>query len=275
MEALKGAGRMTALEGVHDRAGAAVAPGGMAVAGLRVAFGANEVLKGVTLGWEGGTVSSLIGPSGCGKTTLLRSLNRLLELADGVRIEGSITLAGSDVRDQPPHEIRRRVGMVFQRPNPFPMSILDNLAYAMRDQASRRPRARGLHDRVEQVLRRAFLWDEVKDSLNRSALRLSGGQQQRLCIARVLAQQPDVILMDEPCASLDPHSTARIEELIASLQGQVTQIVVTHNLAQARRISDRVAFLLMGELVEHGAVERVFDRPERDETRDFVAGTFG
>jgi phosphate transport system ATP-binding protein len=279
MEAVEGTDDSLALPGPAAREASREAEGTrrivLAARDLHVSYGANEVLKGVSLSWDRGSVSALIGPSGCGKTTLLRSLNRLVELADGVRVEGRVELDGIDVRDHPAHEVRRRVGMVFQRPNPFPMSIFENVAYALRDQASRRPRRRALAGTVEQVLRRAHLWDEVKDSLDRSALRLSGGQQQRLCIARTLAASPDVILMDEPCASLDPHSTARIETLIKELAGDVTQIVVTHNIAQARRISDRVGFLLLGDLVEHGPAEQVFERPERRETREFLEGAFG
>jgi phosphate transport system ATP-binding protein len=256
-------------------AGAAGVSPALAVEDLRVWYSDQQILKGITLSWPHCSVNALIGPSGCGKTTLLRSLNRLVELAPGSRVEGQILLDGIHIGELPPHEARRRIGMVFQRPNPFPMSIFDNLAYALRDQASFFPRRAALAERVEQLLRTANLWDEVKDELKRTAISLSGGQQQRLCIARVLAANPDVILMDEPCSSLDPRSTAAIEELIDRLRLEYTVIVVTHNLAQAARIADNVAFLYLGELVEQGGSEVMLARPVKQQTQDFVAGLYG
>jgi phosphate transport system ATP-binding protein len=275
MEALDGA-LESALVPADEQSAAAILPGGsLATLGVGVRFGETRVLSGISLSFQPRSVHAVIGPSGCGKTTLLRTLNRLVELNPAARVEGTVVLAGADLLLQPAHDVRRRIGMVFQRPNPFPSSIFDNVAYALRDQGSKRPRRRFLAEPVEVALRRAGLWDEIKDDLGRSALRLSGGQQQRLCIARVLAATPDVMLMDEPCSSLDPASTASVEELIASLKQELTVVVVTHNLAQAARVSDRVAFLLGGELVEEGDTEAVFRRPSRGETADYVAGRFG
>jgi phosphate transport system ATP-binding protein len=242
---------------------------------IRVRYGEAEVLHGVSLSWRRGRVGGLVGPSGCGKTTLLRTLNRLVELTPSARVEGRVLLGGLDTFGEPPAVVRRRVGMVFQRPNPFPLSIFENIAYAIRPEASRRPRRRAVEEPVEQTLRRAALWDEVKDSLDRSALRLSGGQQQRLCIARALAAGPDMLLMDEPCASLDPISTAKVEELVLALRHELGVVIVTHNLAQAHRVSDRVAFMLDGRVVEEGETAQVFENPQEQETRDYVAGVFG
>ena len=277
MEAMSGAEAVAGLPQAATAARAAERASRWALAAtkLKVSFGKTEVLKGVSLSWERNTVSSMIGPSGCGKTTFLRTLNRMTELTSTAKVEGEILLDGVDVLEQPAHEVRRRVGMVFQRPNPFPMSIFENVGYALRNQGSRWPRKKALEEPVESALRRAGLWDEVKDDLDRSAYRLSGGQQQRLCIARVLASNPEVILMDEPCASLDPRSTAKIEELILELRPDYTMIVVTHNLAQAARISDQVAFMLMGELIEAGNAETIMTQPSRQETIDFIAGVFG
>jgi phosphate transport system ATP-binding protein len=242
-----------------------------------VGFGQKRVLNGITLPVLRNTVLALIGPSGCGKTTFLRSLNRLLELAPTARWRGTITLDGEDIyaSGQNLNLLRRRIGMVFQQPNPFPMSIFENVAFAMREQAQRRPRKGALNDRVEEVLRHAGLWDEVKDTLSRSAMSLSGGQQQRLCIARTLAARPEVMLMDEPCSALDPRSTAIIEELIRNVKREVTVVIVTHNMQQAKRVSDRAAFFLNGDLVEHGATAQVFDAPTHKETADYVSGAFG
>jgi phosphate transport system ATP-binding protein len=275
MEALDGA-----VEPAHvsadERATPAILAGGpLATRGVGVCFGEKRVLSGISLSFQSRSVHAVIGPSGCGKTTLLRTLNRLVELSPAARIEGTVLLGGADLLLQPAHDVRRRIGMVFQRPNPFPFSIFDNVAYALRDQGSKRPRRRSLAEPVEVALRRAGLWDEIKDDLGRSALRLSGGQQQRLCIARVLAATPDVMLMDEPCSSLDPASTASVEDLIASLKQELTVVVVTHNLAQAARVSDRVAFLLGGELVEEGDTEAVFRRPSREETADYIPDSTG
>jgi len=244
---------------------------------VRVWFGDKEVLHGVSLGARRGEVLGLIGPSGCGKTTFLRTLNRLTELSPGARIEGKVTLDGGDIYDRglDVNRLRRRIGMVFQQPNPFPMTVFDNVSYVLRDQARRRPGRAALADPVESALRRAGLWDEVKDGLDGSALRLSGGQQQRLCIARALAADPEVLLMDEPCSALDPRSTAVVEELILALRQDLAVVVVTHNLGQAHRISDRVAFLLMGDLIEVGPTDVVFAGAEQEETREYVAGVFG
>jgi phosphate transport system ATP-binding protein len=249
----------------------------MSIHQWRVAFGSKQVLNGIDLDVWRGRVLALIGPSGCGKTTLLRSLNRLLDLVPSARYDGAMLLDGEDIRSSAVdvNLLRRRVGMVFQQPNPFPMSIFDNVAFAMREQARRRPRRAQLQERVEEVLHRAGLWDEVKDTINRPALSLSGGQQQRLCIARTLAASPEVILMDEPCSALDPRSTARIEELIRTLRGDVTVVIVTHNMQQARRIADEAALLLNGDLIEHSAAEDLFERPVAKETRDYVHGVFG
>jgi len=247
----------------------------LAAEDVRVSYGEKEILHGVSLQWEKGGVGALIGPSGCGKTTLLRTLNRLVELTSGARVSGRVLLAGRDALREPAPLVRRRIGMVFQRPNPFPISIFDNVAYALRKEGSRRPRRRVLEEPVEKALVRAGLWDEVKDALGRSATRLSGGQQQRLCIARALAASPEVLLMDEPCASLDPISTAAIEELVLALRDELAVVIVTHNLAQARRVGDRVAFMLDGVVVEQGEAEAVFESPVEAETRDYLAGVFG
>ena len=249
----------------------------LATRGLRVAFGATEILHGVDINAPRGGVVALVGPSGCGKTTLLRSLNRLTELAPTANISGQVLLDGNDIYGSKVdlNLLRRRVGMVFQQPNPFPMSIFDNVAFAIREQARKRPNRNSLMPQVEHALERAGLWHEVKDNLDRSALSLSGGQQQRICIARTLAADPEVLLMDEPCSALDPRSTARIEELIVQLAGSLTVVIVTHNLAQARRIADYAAFLLNGDVIEQGQAEQVFEAPTQQQTADYVAGIFG
>jgi phosphate transport system ATP-binding protein len=245
--------------------------------GLHVAYGDKEVLRGIDQIAYRHSVLALIGPSGCGKTTLLRSLNRLVELAPTARVSGQVLVDGEDVygRRTDLNLLRRRVGMVFQQPNPFPMSIFENVAFAIREQARRRPRRSQLEPAVRRALERAGLWDEVKDTLGRNALTLSGGQQQRLCIARAMAADPEVLLMDEPCSALDPRSTAKIEELILALRDEVTVIIVTHNLGQARRVSDHVSMCLDGIVVETGRSEAVFADPTRAETRDYLAGMFG
>ena len=249
----------------------------LAIRGLRVSFSGNEILHGVDIDAPRGGVVALVGPSGCGKTTLLRSVNRLTELAPTASITGEVQLDGSNIYDRGTdlNLLRRRIGMVFQQPNPFPMTIFDNVAFAMREQAKSRPSRSSLLPAVEDVLQRAGLWDEVKDSLDRNALSLSGGQQQRLCIARTLAANPEVILMDEPCSALDPRSTARIEELIVQLAGSLTIVIVTHNLAQAKRIGDYAAYLLNGDVIEQGLAQQVFEDPTEQSTRDFVSGMFG
>jgi len=242
---------------------------------LSVVYGDKPAVTGVTLPVRRGEVLALIGPSGCGKTTLLRSLNRLTELTPTATRGGRILLDGEDVDLLEPTALRRRVSMVFQQPNPFPMSVFDNVAYALREQGSRRPKREQLRPAVEDALRRAGLWAEVKDNLDHPALRLSGGQQQRLCIARALAARPEVLLMDEPCSALDPRSTATIEELIVGLRDEVAVVIVTHNLQQAHRVADRVAFMYLGDLVEDGPAEQVFYEPRQARTRDYVSGAFG
>ncbi len=238
-------------------------------------YGDFQALKGIDMDIYARTVTAFIGPSGCGKSTFLRSLNRMNDLIDGVRLEGRITLDGVDIYEPKTDvvRLRKRVGMVFQKPNPFPMSIYDNIAYG--------PRIHGLKDKnklneiVEKSLMGAALWNEVKDRLNSPALRLSGGQQQRLCIARLLAVEPEVLLMDEPASALDPISTGKIEDLIAELKKDYTIIIVTHNMQQAARISDSLGFFLLGRLVEYGATESVMTNPRQKETEDYLTGRFG
>ncbi len=248
-----------------------VSYGGASSLGRR---GANAV-RSVSLSIHQGEVLALIGPSGCGKTTLLRTMNRLTELTPGARRDGRILLDGDDIHDLEDTALRARVAMVFQQPNPFPMSIFDNVAFALREQSRRRPRRPELQPLVDDALRRAGLYDEVKDDLHRPALRLSGGQQQRLCIARAIAPRPEVLLMDEPCSALDPISTGVIEELIHELRRELAVVIVTHNLAQARRVADKVAFMYLGDLVEYGTTEQVFEEPRAPRTRDYVRGSFG
>jgi phosphate transport system ATP-binding protein len=253
-------------------------PGGperMRVEGLSVHYGDNAAVKDVSLSIHAGEALALIGPSGCGKTTLLRTLNRLTETTAGADRGGRVLLDGTDVEQLEITALRRRVAMVFQQPNPFPMSIFDNVAYAIRVQNRKRPSRGDLRPQVIDALRRAGLYDEVADGLDRPALRLSGGQQQRLCIARAIATRPEVLLMDEPCSALDPRSTAVIEELIGELRRDLAVVIVTHNLAQAHRIGDKVAFMYLGDLVEWGDADQVFGAPRAQRTRDYVAGTFG
>jgi phosphate transport system ATP-binding protein len=242
---------------------------------LSVSYGATRAVKEVTLPVRQGEVLALIGPSGCGKTTLLRSLNRLTELTETAVRAGRITLDGQDVDTMEVTELRKRVGMVFQQPNPFPMSVFDNVAYALREQGSSRPGRAELEPAVVQALERCGLYDEVRNDLSHPALRLSGGQQQRLCIGRSLAVGPEVLLLDEPCSALDPRSTEIIEELIMRLRAEVAIVIVTHNLQQAYRVADHVAFMYLGELVEYGPAQQVFGDPAAKRTRDYVAGTFG
>jgi phosphate transport system ATP-binding protein len=242
---------------------------------LTVAYAGKPAVKEVTLPVRRGEVLALIGPSGCGKTTLLRSLNRLTELTPTTSMDGSITLDGEDIHAQEVTSLRRRVSMVFQQPNPFPMSVFDNVAYALREQGTRRPRKEQLQEPVEEALRRAGLYDEVADDLSHPALRLSGGQQQRLCIARALAVRPEVLLLDEPCSALDPRSTATIEQLILKLRDELAVVIVTHNLQQAYRIADFVGFMYLGELVEYGPADQVFGEPRAKRTKDYISGGFG
>jgi phosphate transport system ATP-binding protein len=242
---------------------------------VSIAYGGKEAVRGVDLPVRQGEVLALIGPSGCGKTTMLRSLNRLVELTPGATRTGVIRLDGEDVDSLEVTELRRRVSMVFQQPNPFPMSVFDNVAYALREQGSGRPRRDELAPNVQDALQRAGLWAEVSQSLDHPALRLSGGQQQRLCIARALAARPEVLLLDEPCSALDPRSTATIEELILGLREEVAIVIVTHNMQQALRIADWVGFMYLGELVEYGPAEQVFGSPVEQRTREYVGGAFG
>lgn len=242
---------------------------------LNLYYGENHALKGINMAIRENCVTAFIGPSGCGKSTFLKTLNRMNDLVDNVRIEGKVTLDGEDIYAPGVDTtlLRKRVGMVFQQPNPFPMSIYDNIAYG--------PRVHGIKDKarldeiVEESLRGAAIFDEVKDRLKKSALGLSGGQQQRICIARALAVQPEVLLMDEPTSALDPISTARIEDLMEDLKKKYTVVVVTHNMQQATRVSDYTAFFLLGELIEFGETERLFSYPKEKKTEDYITGRFG
>lgn len=256
------------------RAEAAAAEAKMGVEGLNLYYGEFHALKDVTLDFPKNEVTALIGPSGCGKSTLLKTLNRMNDLMDGCRVDGCVSLDGDDIYgDLPVNDLRRRVGMVFQQPNPFPMSIYDNIAFG--------PRTHGIKGKeeldviVEQSLRNAAIWDEVKDRLKKSALGLSGGQQQRLCIARALAVQPEVLLLDESTSALDPISTAKIEDLVIELASKYTVIMVTHNMLQAIRVSTKTAFFLLGEMVEAGDTDALFTHPKDSRTADYVSGRFG
>jgi phosphate transport system ATP-binding protein len=242
---------------------------------VTIAYGEKVAVNRVTLPVRQGEVLALIGPSGCGKTTLLRSLNRLVEITPTASRSGRITLDAEDIDLMEVTALRRRVSMVFQQPNPFPMSVFDNVAYALREQGSGRPGKDALYNHVGDALVRAGLWDEVGATLDHPALRLSGGQQQRLCIARALAARPEVLLLDEPCSALDPRSTQVIEELILKLREEVAVVIVTHNMQQALRIADHVGFMYLGELVEYGPAEQVFGSPREARTREYVGGAFG
>ena len=247
----------------------------ISVRDLELYYGQNHALKGINMDITPNTVTAFIGPSGCGKSTFLKTLNRMNDLVDGVKITGSVRLDGEDIygKDVDTTVLRRRVGMVFQQPNPFPMSIYDNIAYG--------PRVHGIRNKgkldeiVEQSLRDAAIFDEVKDRLKKSALGLSGGQQQRLCIARALAVEPEVLLMDEPTSALDPISTAKIEDLMETLKKKYTVVVVTHNMQQATRVSDYTAFFLLGALIEFGKTRQVFSYPKEKKTEDYITGRFG
>lgn len=242
---------------------------------LNLYYGNNHALKDIDMNIRANAVTAFIGPSGCGKSTFLKTLNRMNDLIDNVRIEGKVCLDGEDIYAPGTDitQLRKRVGMVFQQPNPFPMSIYDNIAYG--------PKVHGVKDAdrldeiVENSLRDAVIWDEVKDRLQKSALRLSGGQQQRLCIARALAVEPEVLLMDEPTSALDPVSTMKVEELMSKLKSRYTVVVVTHNMQQAVRIADDTAFFLAGEVVEFDTARNIFVRPRDRRTRDYIAGKFG
>ncbi len=245
------------------------------VENLNLYYGENHALKDVNMDIQENAVTAFIGPSGCGKSTFLKTLNRMNDLVDGVRIDGKVLLDGEDIYDPSVDTtiLRKKVGMVFQQPNPFPMSIYDNIAYG--------PRVHGIRDKkrldqiVEESLRGAAIFDEVKDRLKKSAMGLSGGQQQRICIARALAVQPEVLLMDEPTSALDPISTAKIEELMEDLKKKYTVIVVTHNMQQATRVSDQIAFFLVGEMVEFGDTKQIFSYPQDKRTEDYITGRFG
>lgn len=245
------------------------------VENLNLYYGENHALKDVNMDIQENSVTAFIGPSGCGKSTFLKTLNRMNDLVDGVRIDGKVLLDGEDIYDPSVDTtiLRKKVGMVFQQPNPFPMSIYDNIAYG--------PRVHGIRDKkrldqiVEESLRGAAIFDEVKDRLKKSAMGLSGGQQQRICIARALAVQPEVLLMDEPTSALDPISTAKIEELMEDLKKKYTVIVVTHNMQQATRVSDQTAFFLVGEMVEFGDTKQIFSYPQDKRTEDYITGRFG
>lgn len=240
---------------------------------LNVFYGAKQALHDVSLCVGKNNVLALIGPSGCGKSTLIKAVNRISELTPGVKIEGQISIGGESVFKADLTQLRQRVGMVFQRPNPFPKSIYDNVAYGLRIHGVRDRRT--LDDVVEWSLRHAALWDEVKDRLKTSALELSGGQQQRLCIARAVAVQPDVLLMDEPCSALDPIATAKIEELIVTLKKEYTILMVTHNMQQAARVSDYTALMWLGKLVEHNKTQMIFTNPKEKITEDYITGRSG
>ena len=238
-------------------------------------YGSTQALHHVSMDIPEKSITALIGPSGCGKSTFLKTLDRMNDLVPGVRIEGTVRYDGKDIfaADVDVNELRRQVGMVFQKPNPFPMSVYDNVAYGPRTHGVRN-RAK-LDEIVEQSLRSAAIWDEVKDRLKKNALGLSGGQQQRLCIARALAVEPQVLLMDEPTSALDPISTSKIEELAMELKKRYTIVIVTHNMQQALRISDRTAFFLLGELIEYDDTEKMFSTPTQKKTEDYITGRFG
>ncbi|MCB9446847.1 MAG: phosphate ABC transporter ATP-binding protein [Flavobacteriales bacterium] len=240
-----------------------------------VYYGHFHALKNINLGMYQNTVTAFIGPSGCGKSTFLRLFNRMNDYIDGFQLKGEIIVDGKKIywKDTRVEELRMKVGMVFQKPNPFPKTIFDNVAYGLRVHGVKDKRY--IEEKVELSLRQAALWDEVKDDLKRSALALSGGQQQRLCIARTLAVEPSVILMDEPASALDPISTSKIEELIYELKKQYTIVIVTHNMQQAARISDYTAFFYMGELVEYGDTKKIFTNPEAEQTENYITGRFG
>ncbi len=244
------------------------------VENLDLYYGAFQALKNVNISLPQNQITAFIGPSGCGKSTLLKTLNRMNDLVEGCRITGKVLLDNENIYgDMDINLLRKRVGMVFQKPNPFPMTVYDNIAYG--------PRTHGIHSKVkldqivEESLRAAAIWDEIKDRLKKSALGLSGGQQQRLCIARALAVKPEVLLMDEPTSALDPISTSKIEDLVVTLKNKYTIIMVTHNMQQAARISDRTAFFLLGEIIEYNGTEKLFSMPSDKRTEDYITGRFG
>ena len=245
----------------------------ISVKGLNLWYGQTQALKNISIDIPEKSITALIGPSGCGKSTFLKTLNRMNDLIPTVRITGEVRYRGEDIFQAEVNSLRKEVGMVFQKPNPFPMSVYDNIAYG--------PRTHGIRDRhqldeiVEKALRDAAIWDEAKDRLKKNALGMSGGQQQRLCIARALAVEPRVLLMDEPTSALDPISTSRIEDLAMELKEKYTIVIVTHNMQQAVRISDQTAFFLLGDLVEYGSTEEMFSKPRDKRTEDYITGRFG
>lgn len=237
-------------------------------------YGEKQALKDISIGIDPNTVTAFIGPSGCGKSTLLRCFNRMNDLIENTRIEGDYLLDNENIYKQSDvYELRKKVGMVFQKPNPFPKSVFENVAYGLRIMGEKNKN--DIKDKVEQSLKNAALWDEVEGVLNKSALSLSGGQQQRLCIARTLAVEPTVILMDEPASALDPISTAKIEDLIYELKKKVTIVIVTHNMQQAARISNKTAFFYLGELIEYDETKKIFTNPQNERTQNYVTGRFG
>lgn len=244
------------------------------VRGLNFFYGQRQALKDISLDVEANKVTALIGPSGCGKSTFLRTLNRMYETVRQTRVEGEVLLDGEDVLTAEVSGLRRRVGMVFQKSNPFPKTIFENVAYGPRVHRNHAGKAT-LSEVVEHSLKRAALWEEVKDSLHKSAYALSGGQQQRLCIARALAVDPEVLLLDEPCSALDPISTAKIEELLFALKDSCTLVIVTHNMQQAARVADMTGFFLLGRLIEFNRTEIIFKTPAKKETEDYITGRFG
>lgn len=241
----------------------------------RLFYGEKQALKDISIGIEPNTVTAFIGPSGCGKSTFLRCFNRMNDLIESARIEGSYLLDGVDIygKDAEVYDLRKKIGMVFQKPNPFPKTIYENVVYGLKINGVNDKQL--LEERAELSLRNAALWEEVKDNLNKSALSLSGGQQQRLCIARTLAVEPTVVLMDEPASALDPISTAKIEDLIYELKTKFTIVIVTHNMQQAARVSDKTAFFYLGELVEYDDTKKIFTNPEKERTQNYVTGRFG
>jgi len=262
------------LQAVADRAGERVFPK-LAVRGLDFHYGDVHALKNIDMDIPKGKVTAIIGPSGCGKSTLLRVFNRIYAVYPGLRASGEVLLDGENILDAhySLNRLRGKVGMVFQKPVPFPMTIFENVAWGIRHHE--KLSKTGMETRVEQTLRRAALWDEVKDKLKRSALSLSGGQQQRLCIARAIALKPEVLLLDEPTSALDPIATAKIEQLVEELKDDYTLVIVTHNMQQAARVSDRTAFMYLGELVEFDETERIFTSPAKKQTEDYITGRFG
>ena len=247
----------------------------LSLQGIQKSFGTNEVLRDASLVLQDGQRMGLVGVNGCGKSTLLKTLNRMNDLVKGVRITGSVCYLGQDIHapEVEVSELRRQIGMVFQKPNPFPMSVYDNIAYGPRTHGIRNHAK--LDEIVERSLRQAAIWDELKDRLKKSALGLSGGQQQRLCIARALAVEPEVLLMDEPTSALDPISTSKIEDLVLELKDNYTIIMVTHNMQQATRVADNTAFFLLGEVVEYAETEKMFSKPADKRTEDYITGRFG